>query len=78
MYNAAMMLFDTIEKANSLDTETVRMALLKTDGYKTMFGPIRWTGEKTYGIKQQIMTPFYISQVKDGKIVTYERIIPKP
>lgn len=78
MYNAAMMLFDTIEKANSLDTETVRMALLKTAGYETMFGPIRWTGEKTYGINQQIMTPFYISQVKDGKIVTYERILPKP
>jgi branched-chain amino acid transport system substrate-binding protein len=78
MYNAAMMFFDTIEKANTLDTEKLKAALEKTDGYETMFGPIRWTGVETYGIRHQILTPFYISEVKNGKIVTYDKIIPQP
>jgi len=42
----------------------------------TMMGPIKWTGEELYGIRHQILTPFYISQIKNGKIVTYTKIVP--
>lgn len=76
MYNGAKLLFHTIEKENTLDTDKIKAALEKSDGYMTMMGPIKWTGEELYGIRHQILTPFYISQIKKGKIVTYGKIIP--
>jgi branched-chain amino acid transport system substrate-binding protein len=76
MYNAAKLLFSCIEKENTLDTDKIKAATEKSDGFMTMMGPIKWTGEEVYGIRHQILTPFYISQIKGGKIVTYAKIVP--
>jgi branched-chain amino acid transport system substrate-binding protein len=76
MYNGTKLLFHTIEKENTLDTDKIKAAFEKSDGYMTMMGPIKWTGEELYGIRHQILTPFYISQIKNGKIVTYTKIVP--
>lgn len=76
MYNAAKLLFHLIEKENTLDTDKIRDAIARSDGYETMLGPIKWTGKELYGIRHQILTPFYISQIKNGKIVTSAKIVP--
>jgi branched-chain amino acid transport system substrate-binding protein len=76
LYNASKLLFHCIETEKTLDTDKIKTALEKSDGYMTMMGPIKWTGEETYGIRHQILTPFYISQIKSGKIVTYAKIVP--
>ena len=76
-YVATSMLLDIIKKEGTLDTEKIRAALEKTDGYQTLLGPIRWRGlEMPYRIRHQIVLPFYIKTIKDGKIVTIEKVIP--
>jgi branched-chain amino acid transport system substrate-binding protein len=75
-YNSCRVLFDAIERANSLDTDKVKIALENSDGFIGVYGPIKWTGEKKYGIRHQILTPFYLKQIKDGKFVTVKKITP--
>jgi branched-chain amino acid transport system substrate-binding protein len=69
-YVATTMLLDLIKKEGTLDAE-------KTDGYQTLLGPIRWTGlEMPYKIRHQIVLPFYIKKIENGKIVMIEKVIP--
>ena len=75
-YNACKLLFDTIKKEDTLDTEKLRIAIEKSDGYVTIFGPIRWSGEKLYGIRHQILTPFYINEAKKGKSAIIKKFVP--
>lgn len=76
VYNGTKhLLFEAMKKADSIDVEKVRTALEKQlDGSPSVFGPVRWGGEKRYGIRHQLMHDFYISEVQDGKIVTIARI----
>ena len=76
MYNAAQILFAGIERAGTLDTGKVRDAIAGLEGHETMLGKVRWTGKELYGINQQILLPFYISEVKGGKIRVFSKIVP--
>lgn len=68
MYNGARILFEAMRRAQSIDVDKVRAEMVKLDGYQTIFGPLHWGGEKTYGIDHQLMIDFVMEQVKDGKI----------
>ncbi len=68
MYNGARILFEAMRRAQSTDVDKVRAEMVKLDGYQTIFGPLHWGGEKTYGIDHQLMINFVMEQVKDGKI----------
>jgi branched-chain amino acid transport system substrate-binding protein len=70
------LLFDTIEKVGTTDVEKVRAALEKSDGYVSMFGPISWGGEKMYGIRHQILEPFYMSRIENGKVKRMAKVMP--
>jgi branched-chain amino acid transport system substrate-binding protein len=76
MYNAAQILFAAIGKAGTLDPARVREAVAGLEGHETMMGKVRWTGRDLYGIDQQILLPFYISEVKGGKIRVFSKIDP--
>ena len=76
MYNAAQILFAGIERAGTLDTAKVRDTIAAMEGAEVMLGKIRWTGKEVYGINQQILLPFYISEVKGGKIRPFTKIVP--
>lgn len=75
-YSGAKMLFDLIEQENSLDTDKIRIALENSDGYEGLLGPIKWTGKEKYGIRHQILLPFYINQIKNGKINLIGKVNP--
>ena len=76
-YHATLLLAEAIKRAGTLDTDKVRAALEKTDGFDAgLYGPIKWTGEETYGVRHQILLPYFVSEVKNGQIIKKEKITP--
>ena len=66
-YGAARWLVDTITKAGTFDTKKVADALANSSYANHPFGAASWGGEKTYGIKRQIVIPIPASILKNGK-----------
>lgn len=76
-YHAVLMLTEAIKRADSLDTDKVRTALESTDGFDGgIYGPIHWTGKESYGVNRQMVMPYYLSEVKGGKIIKRARFTP--
>jgi len=76
MYNATMLLFEAMRRASSLEVDAVQAQLEKLEGYNTLFGPVRWGGKETYGINHQLLTEFYVTEVKDGSLHPIARLKP--
>jgi branched-chain amino acid transport system substrate-binding protein len=67
-YNTTRILFKALQEAGSLDTEKVRDALEKIEGYDAgIYGPVRWGGQSDYGVAHQLLNKFWITEIKDGK-----------
>jgi len=76
-YHAVLLLAESIKRADSIETDKVRTALETTGGYDAgVYGPIKWTGKESYGVNRQMMIPYYMSQVKGGKIVKRAKFTP--
>jgi branched-chain amino acid transport system substrate-binding protein len=66
-YNATKILFKALQEAGSVDTDKVREALKKIEGYDAgIYGPVTWGGKADYGIAHQLLNKFWISEVKNG------------
>jgi branched-chain amino acid transport system substrate-binding protein len=66
-YDQLMLLFTAIQKAGTVDdTDKIRQAMEQTE-YEGMTGKLTWTGQKTYGVDHQLLTPTYVVQIQDGK-----------
>ena len=76
-YHSVLLLTEAIKRADSLDTEKVRAALETTDGFDAgIYGPIKWVGKESYGVNRQMVMPYYLSEVKGGKIVKRAKFTP--
>jgi branched-chain amino acid transport system substrate-binding protein len=77
-YSAAHMLFEAIRRADSLDTTKIRDQLEALEGSDVpgLIGKLKWTGEKTYSVEHQIVIPFFIMKVENGKAVVEAKIVP--
>jgi len=69
-------LVQAIEKAGSLDSTQVKEAMERTEGWNTIFGTAKFGGKEHYGIKRQIVTPVYISEIVKGNLVNRGTMIP--
>jgi branched-chain amino acid transport system substrate-binding protein len=69
-------LAQAIEKAGSLDPTKVKETLEKTGDWNTIFGKSRFGGKEYYGIRHQIVTPVYISEIVNGKIINRGTMLP--
>lgn len=69
-------LVQAIEKSGSLDPTVVKETMEKVEDWKTIFGPAKFGGQDYYGIKRQILTPVYISEVIGGKLVNRGTTMP--
>ncbi|HEX2891613.1 ABC transporter substrate-binding protein [Vineibacter terrae] len=76
MYNAAKLLFEAVKRAGSTDVTAVSAELEKLEGHPSLFGAVRWGGQERYGINHQLMTDFFIAQVKQGKPTVIDRVRP--
>jgi branched-chain amino acid transport system substrate-binding protein len=65
-----------VEKAGSLDPTKVKEILEKTEEWTTIFGPTKFGGKEYYGIKRQMITPVYISELLGGKLVNRGTMMP--
>jgi len=66
-YNATKILFKAVQEARSLDTDKVRDALTKIEGYDAgIYGPVTWGGTADYGVAHQLLNKFWITEVRDG------------
>jgi branched-chain amino acid transport system substrate-binding protein len=77
-YNAAKILFKALETAGSTDVTAVRDALMKVEGYDSgMYGPVIWGGQADYGVAHQLLLPFWIVEVKNGKSTIRDKLTPE-
>lgn len=67
-FNAIYVLAQAIEKAQSLDPTKVKNTWEKMDAIKTIYGPGRMGGKKTYGIKHTVTHPSPIAALMNGKV----------
>lgn len=76
MYNAAKLVLEAMKRADSIELPAVAEELRNLSGHPTLLGPVRWGGMEAYGIDHQLMTDFFITQVKDGKPTIIDRVQP--
>jgi branched-chain amino acid transport system substrate-binding protein len=69
-------LAQAIEKAGSLDPTKVKETMDKTEEWNSIFGKARFGGKDYYGIKHQIVTPVYISEIVNGKLINRAASVP--
>jgi len=71
-----------IKKADSLDTEKVRVGLETVNFVSSYYGPIKAGGKIRYGIAHQLLPPVTITQIKKcenvGQLVPGEEGPPPP
>ena len=73
-YDGTHMLFAAMQKAGTVaDSEKVRTELERISNYPGIQGKLNWGGKGKYGIDHQIESPFFISEVNDGKEVVRAR-----
>lgn len=70
-YNAARLMLEGIKRAGTTtDTDAVRDAIEKLESFHTgVFGETQWGGMKRYGVNHQLLLPFWIVEIKNGKSV---------
>lgn len=76
--NAAKVLFKALETAGSTEPDAVRDALVKLEGWSSGFyGSVVWGGVADYGVAHQLLTKFWITEVRNGKPNTRTVITPE-
>jgi branched-chain amino acid transport system substrate-binding protein len=66
--DAAYVLLQGIEKAQSLDTDKVARALENMKSVDTVYGPGRMAGEDFFGVKHVVRRPIAVSGIVNGKV----------
>lgn len=66
-YAAARWVVQALQKAGTFDTKKVAEVLAESRYEEHPFGPAAWGGQKTYGLKRQIVYPLPVSVLKGGK-----------
>lgn len=69
-------LVQAIERSGSLDSTRVKEMMEKAEEWSTIFGPTKFGGKDYYGIKRQVITPVYISEITNGKLVNRGTMMP--
>jgi branched-chain amino acid transport system substrate-binding protein len=69
-------LIQALEKAGTLDPTRVMETMEKTEEWQTIFGASKFGGKEHYGIKRQIVTPVYISELINGNLVNRGTMMP--
>ncbi len=75
-WNQVMILAQVIEKAQSLDTTVIANTFRKMGTVKTVFGPGKMCGEKTYGIKNAVCSRIALTEVLPNGEVKHIRWTP--
>ena len=69
-------LVQAVEKAGSIDPTRLKETLEKIEEWETIFGPTKFGGKEYYGIKHQVITPVYVSELVGGKLINRGTMMP--
>jgi branched-chain amino acid transport system substrate-binding protein len=75
-WNEVWLIAQAIEKAQSLDTTVIADTWRKMDSLKTVYGPGKMGGEKTYGIKNAVCSRLAITEVLPDGMVKHIKWVP--
>ena len=76
-FEALWLLTQAIEHAQSLDPTVVKNAFEKMTKFETLTGPGKLGGAKTFGINHDVINPFPIIRIMDGKVEHIRFIEPR-
>jgi branched-chain amino acid transport system substrate-binding protein len=77
-YEMASSIVTGIKQAGTLDVEKVKVAVQNGRFYsRAVCAEFSYGGEKTYGIKNQIISPVLVYQILDGKLVFKGTSVPQ-
>jgi len=74
-YAAFDVITKAMQEAGSVDTDKV-LAALTSRTYDTVWGRLAIGGKETYGIDRQFLYPMTISEMRSGKSVDIEQVLP--
>lgn len=74
-YDSLYALAAAMKAANSIEPKAVAEALPKIV-FDTSYGKTAFGGESTYGNPQQMLVPVMITQIRGGKMVEVNRVVP--
>jgi branched-chain amino acid transport system substrate-binding protein len=74
-WDAVMALKAAIEKCNCTDPKKVAEAL-PTIVFESSYGPAAFGAKDVYGTPQQLLVPTIVTQIKGGKVVEVQRVVP--
>ena len=75
-WNEVWLIAQAIEKAQSLDTTVIANTWRKMDNLKTVWGPGKMGGEKTYGIKNAVCSRLATTEVLPNGVVKHIKWTP--
>jgi branched-chain amino acid transport system substrate-binding protein len=73
-YSAAELFFEAMRRAETVEADKV-IKIIETQKFQTIMGPVVIGGEKTYGIKRQVLHTMIVSVMRGGKVVDLEKIL---
>ena len=77
-YNAGRITLEAIRRGGSLEVPPVRDALEKMAGFDAgIISPVAWGGMADYGVAHQLLVPFWIVEVKNGKETVLAKMNPE-
>jgi branched-chain amino acid transport system substrate-binding protein len=71
---APRLLLQAIAKAGTMDTKKVAEALRTLPAKDPDLGEGKWTGQKFFGINQELFFPFGVGMIVDGKNLGVQRV----
>jgi len=74
-YAAFDVITEAMQEAGSVDTDKV-LAALTSRPYDTVWGRLAIGAKETYGIDRQFLYPMVISEIRSGKSVDIEQVLP--
>jgi hypothetical protein len=63
-------------RVETKDIQPIKETMEKTEDWETIFGASKFGGKEHYGIKHQIITPVYVSELVGGKLVNRGTMMP--
>ena len=76
-YTATKVLFEAMRRSGSTDPDVLKTVIPTVDNFDSgVYARISWGGMREYGVNHQMLSPFYISEVKDDKIVAAAELFP--
>jgi branched-chain amino acid transport system substrate-binding protein len=76
-YTATKVLFEAMRRSGSIDPDVLKNVIPTIENFDSgIYGRVSWGGKREYGVNHQMLSPFYISEVKDGKIVSAAELFP--